>query len=103
MSRAVSTDPPAPRSAVSPVAYGAGMLALGAVLVLSKPRIGAVPEPVQTDDAPGVLRRLAAAARDGVSAFAPSNVTDSIGRSLVIGGSALILARAFDALAGRRP
>ncbi|GAB1379990.1 hypothetical protein [Pararhodobacter aggregans] len=102
MSRPVPPDLPAPRSGVSPVTYGAGMLALGAVLVLAKPRIGAVPEPVQDGDEPRGLRRLAAAARDGISVYAPTNVTDSLGRSLLIGGGALILARAFDALAGRR-
>jgi len=36
-----------------------------------------------------------------VQTFAPSNVTDSIGRSLMLGGVALLLARALDEIAGR--
>lgn len=88
---------------LAPVAYGAGMLALGAVLLAAKPRIGNVPNPRHTLDGPdlGRGRRIARAGRDSVGAFAPSNVTDSIGRSLLLGGTALLLTRLFDELSGR--
>jgi predicted phage tail protein len=36
-----------------------------------------------------------------VQAFAPTNVTDSLGRSLILGGVALLLARVLDEVAGR--
>ncbi|MCA0205094.1 MAG: hypothetical protein LCH92_12175 [Proteobacteria bacterium] len=102
MSRSESTDLPMPRNRPTPGAYGMGMLALGAILLLAKPRIGEVPDPRLSEEQGPGLRRLAAGARDGVSVFAPGNVTDSIGRSLMLGGGALLLARALDALARRR-
>ncbi|CAN0589303.1 unnamed protein product [Ectocarpus sp. 12 AP-2014] len=83
---------------LAPYTYAGGMLALGAALLFAKPRIGKVPEARHAGDTPrrGSLRRAAQIGRDGAHAFAPSNVTDSIGRSLMIGGAALILTRLLD-------
>lgn len=86
----------------TPVAYAGGMLALGAALLVAKPKIGQVPEARRGGDAPrqGRLRRAAQVGRDGAQTFTPSNVTDSIGRSLMVGGAALILTRLLDELSG---
>jgi hypothetical protein len=37
-----------------------------------------------------------------VEAFAPSNITDSLGRSLILGGAALLIARVLDEVGSRR-
>lgn len=88
---------------VAPVAYAAGMLIAGAILLAVKPRLGHVPEPKQMGDGPRktALRRAAQIGRDNVEVFAPTNVTDSIGRSLLLGGTALLLVRLLDEFAGR--
>ncbi|OWU72676.1 hypothetical protein ATO3_16450 [Marinibacterium profundimaris] len=88
---------------ISPIAYAGGMLALGAALLIAKPKIGRVPEPKQGGDVPrrSRVRRAAQVGRDGAQTFAPSNVTDSIGRSLMIGGTALLLTRILDEMSGR--
>ncbi|WP_373355887.1 hypothetical protein [Pseudoroseicyclus sp. CXY001] len=85
-----------------PLAYAGGMLAIGAALLLARPGIGEVPEASPLGHAPrrGRLRRAAHWARDGLQSFAPTNVTDSLGRSLVIGGAALLLTRLLDEVAG---
>ena len=86
-----------------PLAYAGGLLAIGAALLIAKPRIGHVPPPVQMGSAPrsSRWRRAAQKGRDGIQAFAPVNVTDSLGRSLILGGAALLLARLLDELSGR--
>lgn len=96
--------PASPRDRVAPVAYAGGMLAIGALLVAAKPKIGHVPDPRQAGEVPtrGMFRRAARAGRDSVSVFAPTNVTDSIGRSLLLGGTALLVARLLDEVAGPR-
>ncbi|WP_238364120.1 hypothetical protein [Mesobacterium pallidum] len=101
-------DLPAPsalspeRGSIAPVVYAGGMLAAGALLLLAKPRIGEVPDPRHRGDAPrrSRVRRAAQHGRDAAQTFAPTNLTDSIGRSLLIGGAALLIARTFDALTG---
>lgn len=95
--------PDGPRRRLAPILYAGGMLAGGALLLLTKPRVGEVPDPRQSGEAPRRSRRRRAAqvGRDGAQALAPSNVTDSIGRSLLIGGAALLVARALDELTGK--
>ncbi|EEX16583.1 hypothetical protein CSE45_4085 [Citreicella sp. SE45] len=100
----VSAKPlPARRDRLLPVAYAGGMLAIGAALLVAKPKFGHVPQPNRMGDGPRLSRwrRAAQRGRDGVQTFAPANVTDSIGRSLMLGGVALLLARALDEIAGR--
>ena len=88
---------------IAPFAYAGGMLALGAALLIANPKIGQVPEARQAGDAPrrSRMRRAAQIGRDGAQSFAPSNVTDSIGRSLMIGGAALLVTRLLDEASGR--
>ncbi|MAC78745.1 MAG: hypothetical protein CML66_11860 [Rhodobacteraceae bacterium] len=87
---------------LAPFVYGGGMLAVGAALLVAKPKVGQVPNPRHGGDGPrrGV-RRVAQVGRDSLHSFAPSNVTDSIGRSLMIGGVALVLTRLLDEMSGR--
>ena len=95
---------PASRKArLAPVGYALGLFAVGTALLIAKPKFGQVPSPIQNGDAPriGRWRRAAQHGRDGVQAFAPSNVTDSVGRSLILGGVALLAARALDEMSGR--
>ena len=96
--------PASPADRLAPLGYAGGMLALGALLVTAKPRIGHVPDPRQAGTAPGAgpLRKAARAGRDSVSVFAPTNVTDSIGRSLLLGGTALLVARLLDEMSAPR-
>ncbi len=86
-----------------PVLYAGGMLAIGAILLVAKPRIGKVPAPNFRGDLPrrSRWRRAAQLGRDNVGVFAPDNVTDSIGRSLLLGGAALLLSRVLDEAVGR--
>ncbi|NDV02492.1 hypothetical protein [Pseudoroseicyclus tamaricis] len=94
---------PAERDRWLPAAYAGGMLAFGAALLVAKPSVGHVPDarPFGAHPRKGRLRRAAGWARDSTHALAPSNVTDSIGRALVIGGLALLITRFLDELAGR--
>lgn len=89
---------------IAPVLYAGGMLALGVALIAAKPRIGNVPKPrrIGDENAASRLRRAAIRGRDGVEAFAPSNITDSLGRSLILGGAALLIARVLDEVGSRR-
>ncbi|EPX79523.1 hypothetical protein [Salipiger mucosus] len=91
------------RERLMPIFFAAGLLTVGTVLLKTKPRIGHVPRPKQFGDLPrrSRLRRAAQASRDTVEPFAPSNVTDQIGRSMLIGGAALLITRMLDEAAGR--
>ncbi|MFZ5964031.1 hypothetical protein ACOXXX_13860 [Thalassococcus sp. BH17M4-6] len=89
---------------LAPFVYAGGMVAVGLTLLLAKPRIGNVPRSALAGDGPVRSRRRRAAqkSRDVVAPFAPGNVTDSIGRSLLIGGVALGLTRLLDELSDSR-
>ncbi|MGZ9811060.1 hypothetical protein ACXN5S_11400 [Pseudoroseicyclus sp. H15] len=94
---------PSNRDRLVPVVYAGGMVALGAAMLAAEPWVGEVPEAkLSGDDKPkGLLRKSARMGRDGAQALAPTNVTDSIGRSLLIGGIALLLTRILDEIVGR--
>lgn len=95
--------PASRRERLAPVVFAGGLLAIGAMLIKAKPRIGHVPTPKQFGDLPrrSRARRAAQTTRDHIEPFAPTNVTDSIGRSLMLGGAALLLTRLLDEAAGR--
>lgn len=94
--------PPSTQERLTPFLYAGGMLAIGAVMLIAKPRLGHVPNPSRSGDLPRVSRwrRAAQVSRDNVHSLAPANVTDSIGRSLLLGGAALLLTRLFDEMSG---
>ena len=83
---------------VAPVLYSAGMLAIGSLLLAGKPRLGEVPKAAHGGDRKrrSRWRRAAQKSRDAADSFAPSNLSDSMGRSLLIGGAALLLTRLLD-------
>ncbi|MBE9638238.1 hypothetical protein IQ782_15400 [Salipiger pacificus] len=95
--------PASRRDRLAPIVFAGGLLAIGALLIKAKPRIGHVPQPKQFGDLPrrSRARRAALTTRDHVAPFAPTNVTDSLGRSLMLGGAALLLTRLLDEAAGR--
>ncbi|QQA42452.1 hypothetical protein [Pelagovum pacificum] len=100
---ALVPEDPTGRDRLMPVLVAGGLLAAGALLLRVDPGSAQVPSPARYGDAPrgSRFRRAAQASRDTIAPLAPSNLTDSIGRSLVIGGAALILTRFFDELVGR--
>lgn len=91
------------RARLAPIFFAGALIGLGATLIKTKPRFGNVPNPSQFGDMPRRKgwRRAAQKSRDGVATFAPANVTDSLGRSLLLGGAALLVARLLDEAAGR--
>lgn len=91
------------RERLAPLFFAGGLLTLGAILLKTKPRLAQVPAPKQFGTLPrrSRLRRGAMTARDHIEPFAPTNVTDQIGRSLLLGGAALLLTRLLDEAAGR--
>ena len=87
-----------PSERLTPLLYAGGLIGIGAALLWSKPSLGHVPTPALTKEGknPSRSRRVARRGRDAVGSLAPTNVTDSLGRSLVLGGVALMLARLLD-------
>lgn len=97
-------DRPDTAERLLPVALGVGLLAAGAVLWRMKPGALRIPEPapLHDDSATHGWRRAARKSREGVSKIAPDNLSDSVGRSLVFAGGALLVTRLLDELASRR-
>ncbi|MBP0481474.1 hypothetical protein [Sagittula salina] len=95
---------PSKRARLSPLVYGAGLIAVGVMLRKVKPEVGTAPNPLQFGAARGASKRLrsAAFARDRAANFAPSNITDKLGTSLVLGGIAMVTARVLDEAVGRK-
>lgn len=91
------------RKRFGPLALAGGLVAGGAMLLKMRPGALELPEPALLGDdnheASGA-RRLARRSRDGVAHFVPSNLSDSLGRSLVIAGLALAVTRLLDEAAG---
>lgn len=88
---------------LGPLLFAGGLLAVGAFLLKAKPRFAHVPRAKQFGDLPrrSRLRRAAQTTRDQIEPFAPTNITDQIGRSLILGGVALLATRLLDEMAGR--
>ncbi|QDC08392.1 hypothetical protein FHY55_03650 [Oceanicola sp. D3] len=90
------------QSRLVPVAVACGLVAAGALLWRAKPQALQIPDPVPLGANPShsLLRRVARHSRDSVHKIAPSNISVSLGRSLVIAGGALLLTRLLDEIAG---
>lgn len=102
-SAARSAAGPATRDRLVPVLVAGGLVAAGVLLLRVDPGSAQVPDAAAFGEGRrrGRLRNAALAARDAVRPFAPSNLTDQVGRSLILGGVALLLTRLFDEIAGR--
>lgn len=89
---------------LKPLAVGAGLLAAGVLLWRYPPTALNIPDPLPLNETPhrSFWRRAARRSRDGVAKVAPANIGVSLGRSLVIAGTALMITRVLDELAGWR-
>ncbi|MDF0602291.1 hypothetical protein P1J78_16240 [Psychromarinibacter sp. C21-152] len=93
---------PRTRDRLWPVAAGMGLLIAGAWLMRWKPSALDMPDPAPLEEAeaPGAFGRAAQHTRDGAAHLAPDNLGVSLGRSMLIAGTALTLARLLDEAAG---
>lgn len=90
------------RDRLKPFIFGGSLIAIGSMLLRVKPSVGQVPDPKPygTSGRNRLRRRMAHRVRDGAASFAPTNVTDQIGKSLVLGGTSLLVARVLDEYLG---
>lgn len=95
-------NPSPTRDHITPLLVGGSLMALGALMVKATPHLAEIP-PARQFGSPkkGTLRKAAALARDRIEPLAPTNITDQIGRSLLVGGAALLLTRLLDEAAGK--
>lgn len=82
----------------SPLVAGIALVGAGLMLRLVKPAMLSLPEPDGKKRHDRGIPRAARKSRDGVAALMPSNLTGSIGRSLIIMGLGLVAVRALDSL-----
>ncbi len=80
----------------SPLLIGAALLAGGLLLRQWQPAVLSLPEPEDRRHRDRGRRRAFRQARDGIARFLPSNMTGSLGRSLAIMGTGLVLVRLLD-------
>ncbi|MCE0505550.1 MULTISPECIES: hypothetical protein [unclassified Roseivivax] len=94
--------PSLPRSAPSytPFLLGLALVGCGLALRRSDPAPLRLPEPGGAPEARKARsgRDAARVARDGIARFIPSNLTGSLGRTLILMGGATIAVRALDEL-----
>lgn len=87
---------------LAPFAFGAGIIAAGAVLSRIRPTALDLPDATpRKSRGSGPISRLIAWTRDGADHVAPENMSAQLGRSLILAGTAMLAARVLDELAGR--
>ena len=88
------------RADLMPVVAGLGMLGLGLFLRQTAPSALRLPEPGRRKRLRDVRsgRDAAHVARDGIARFIPDNLTGSLGRTLILMGTATIAVRILDEL-----
>lgn len=80
-----------------PFAAGAAVVAAGFAFTRFRPSALDLPNPTgRGDGATGRVAKAVGLARDGADHVAPDNVSAQIGRSLVMAGSAMLVARLLD-------
>ncbi len=82
----------------SPLLAGLALVGAGLALRRIQPSVLSLPEPDGADHNDRGVRRAARKSRDGLAGVLPSNLTGSVGRSLMIMGLGLVAIRALDAL-----
>ena len=88
---------------IAPFAFGAGIIAVGALLSRFRPAALDLPDPTpQRAEPAGAVGKAIAWTRDGADRVAPENMASQLGRSLMIAGGTMLLARVLDEVAGRR-
>lgn len=90
------------RDRVKPIVFGCSLLAVGSLLLRASPNVGNVPDPKPYGSSArrSKRRRAAERLRDASASFAPTNLTDQLGKSLIMGGTALLVARMMDEYVG---
>ena len=83
----------------SPVLTGIALLGAGLLIRQWQPDALRLPEPENKKRLDRGLPRAARKSRDGLAMILPSNLTGSIGRSLMVMGAGLLTLRALDFLA----
>jgi hypothetical protein len=83
----------------SPVLAGIALLGAGLLIRQWQPDALRLPEPENRKRLDRGLARAARKSRDGLAMILPSNLTGSIGRSLMVMGAGLLTLRALDFLA----
>ncbi|SEN42884.1 hypothetical protein [Palleronia pelagia] len=81
---------------LSPIIVGAALLGTGMLLRRWQPSALSLPERPDTLHRDSGARRAARKTRDGIARVLPSNLTGSLGRTLIIAGAGLVLVRLLD-------
>jgi len=82
-----------------PFAAGLAVVTAGFALTRIRPSSLDLPNPTgRGDGASGRVAKAVGLARDGADRVAPDNVASQVGRSLVMAGSAMLVARVLDEL-----
>ncbi len=82
---------------LKPIVYGGALAGVGYLLLKAKPAFGEMPEThVSKRKRRSKASKAARFARDGAKTLAPGNLTDKMGKSLLIGGIAMVAARLLD-------
>ncbi|EAQ04387.1 succinyl-CoA synthetase subunit beta [Pseudooceanicola batsensis HTCC2597] len=93
--------PVARRDRWMPLAFGAGLVAVGALLSRFRPSALDMPNPSPLrDKRSGRMGKAVRLSRDGAEQVAPENLVGKIGTSLAIAGGAMIAARLLDEVSG---
>ncbi|PZX18241.1 hypothetical protein LX81_00870 [Palleronia aestuarii] len=85
---------PSPRT--SPLFTGAVLLGAGLLLRQWQPSALTLPERPEISIRDRGMHRAARKARDGIAQILPSNLTASLGRTLIVAGLGLLLVRLLD-------
>lgn len=82
---------------IAPLAFGAGIIATGALLSRFRPAILDMPTATPRHREPsGRTGKAVARIRDGADHMAPDNMSAKLGKSLVLAGAAMLAARLLD-------
>lgn len=85
-------------SFASPIITGLALLGAGLLVRRWQPTALSLPDRVEKEHRDRGIARAARRSRDGLATVLPTNMTGSIGRSLIVMGAGLILVRALDEL-----
>ena len=84
------------RPAASPLLIGAALIGAGLLLRQVEPQALSLPDKPDGDHRDSGRQRLARKTRDGIAKVLPSNLTGSVGRTLLMMGGGLVLIRLLD-------
>ena len=82
----------------SPIASAVALMLAGTALSLWRPKLLELPKSERSHRSNSTAGQALTITRDAVQDVAPDNLSDSIGKSLAVTGSALLIVGIFDAL-----